>query len=225
LIRISSTILESYRRLIETEWGDEQELIAQVMGEPFTPSWQMQAGTAWHSVVAGPWCGEAKWVVLDGRKAEIWQSGNYWFAQQDVAAANKLIGPGLWEIKAVKVLDCFGCPVQIVAKADHVRGLVIQDNKTRWGKPDDARDREASLQWRLYLLAHEAAVFQYNVFCFKEPDGGGYCELRDALSYRFWPYAHLELDCKRWVASFLDWAHLHRLTEYLDRPDSNLEIA
>lgn len=53
MIRISTTTLEAFRRVIETEYGSEAELIAQVKGVPFKPSWQMNAGTAWHACLEG----------------------------------------------------------------------------------------------------------------------------------------------------------------------------
>ena len=80
----------------------------------------------------------------------------------------------------------------------------------------DARDYEASLQWRFYLLIHEGACFRYNLFDFANPKEGC-CELRDIVSVRFWPYAGLESECRAWLKRFIEWAGDRRLLGLLDR--------
>lgn len=45
--------IESFRRVMQTEFGDEGELIRAVKGTPDAPNWMMLAGTAWHAVLDG----------------------------------------------------------------------------------------------------------------------------------------------------------------------------
>ncbi len=54
MIRVSTTTLEQYRRVIETEYASEGELAASIRGEPFTRTWQMAAGAAWDELLADP---------------------------------------------------------------------------------------------------------------------------------------------------------------------------
>ena len=213
MIRVSTTTLEAYRRAVQTEFGNADELAAQIRGEPTPISWQMQAGMAWHSVLAAKdyiWDEEHEWADVGGRS---------WVFDKNAARSSRNhIGPGLWEVKATTQLD----GVTVVAQADHVRGLVIQDAKTKFSNPD-ARDYEQSLQWRFYLLVHGARLFEYNLFDFADPKGG-YCELRNIVSFAFWPYAGMEQDCRRWLHSFLAWAEGRGLLPYLHRSGSSLPV-
>lgn len=219
MLRISTTTLEQYRRLVATEWGDEAELIASIRGEPFKPSWQMEAGTAWHSVLEAPRSHERWDDATDHESGAYYQSGDYTFNAAHVAKALEHIGRGLWEVKATREIE----GALIVAKADHVRGTLLQDNKTKFSTIDP-RDYEPALQWRFYLLIHDAACLRYNLFAFSEPKDG-YCALRDIVSFKFWPYPALEADCRQWVRRFIDWADSRGLLGYLERQSSTPEAA
>lgn len=213
-LRVSSTTLESFRRLVQTDYGDQSDLIASIMGKPFEPSWQMNAESAWQAVLERP----AEHRQFDETDTAYYRSGDYTFDGGAVGAALKHIGPGLCEVKATREFDVFGCPVTVVAQVDHVRGLFLQENKAKFS-PADPKDYEPSLQWRFYLAVHGAACLRYNLFSFADPRQG-YCQLRDVVSFRFWPYAELELECRQWLLQFLDFAHQHRLTPYLSRTGS-----
>lgn len=213
MLRISVTTLESFRRLIRTEYGSEAELIASIKGQPFEPSWQMNAGRAWD---------DALWLPADETREVAGTSfgrwGKYWFNLAAVQYANKLLGLGVWQIKEVEVMHVGGrrLPVQVVAHADHVRGLEITDNKARFGTVD-LSSYEHSLQWRFYLHIHQAASFRYAVWHFFDPDGGNYCDLKESMTVRFWNYPAMAEDCHRWLIEFLAWADDKDLFVYLDR--------
>lgn len=208
MYRVSTTDLEAFRRIVQSEYGNEADLIAKLMGKPAPSTIFMDAGKAWHA------CIEGKGEGTHASPAMV-QSGGYFFARAAVELAQKVVGPGLCEVKAVKNID----GVDVVAQADHVGGLVVTDHKAKFS-PVDVRAYERSLQWKLYLLVHEAACFVYRCWEFKEPDGGMYCELRNVQSFRFWPYPQMEADCRSWLKSFVAWADQHHLLPYLDRPGS-----
>jgi hypothetical protein len=194
-MRISATWIEQYRRVIETDYASEDELAAQIQGKPFEPSWQMKCGSAFHHALEtfrGP--------VIEGDESQRVAVGDYLFSVPSVVAAQRFIGPGLWEVKHTMEIE----GATVVAKVDHVCGLFLQDNKCKFSTAD-CKDYEPSLQWRLYLLIHGAECLRYNLWSFKDPDETGYCELRDMLSFRFWRYTELESDCRRWVKMFLSW--------------------
>src|ERR1035438_2762991 len=81
-----------------------------------------------------------EWLIRDG---------DYAFADYDVERGRQAMGPGVREVKATKVFDVGGRPVEVVAKADHCHGLIVTDAKTKFGQVD-SKDYEASLQWRFY---------------------------------------------------------------------------
>lgn len=53
-MRVSVTMIEAYRRVMQTEYAKEEQLLAQVQGEQFIPSWQMSAGKAWDTLISHP---------------------------------------------------------------------------------------------------------------------------------------------------------------------------
>ena len=209
MIRVSTTTLESYRRVISTEYGSEAELIANIKGEPFERNWKMDAGSEWDKLVQN-----TAWP--DGRT----RFGNgHTFDLSAIQAAQKHIGAGVWQAKAAKIIE----GVNVVAQVDHIRGTVIQENKAKFSQPD-AKDYETSLQWRFYLLVHDASVCRYNLFDFNDPKDG-YCELTNILSFKFWPYRSLEADCRRWLFDFMAWAEQRKLVRFLNRESSTAEAA
>jgi hypothetical protein len=209
MMRISTTNLEQFRKVIETPYGLEDELIASIKGKPFDPNFNMRAGTAWHTVLQRPLGLPKQWEEEDG----------FAFDLDAVRFAKGHVGPGVCEVKATRTFEADGEPVVVVAKADHCRGLVVQDHKTKF-TPADAKDYETSLQWRFYLMVHGAACFRYNLFSFGTPVKCGealQCELKDVISFNFWPYAGLESECRHWLYLFVDWARSRGLTGYLER--------
>lgn len=198
MIRIRCSYLESFRRVVDTEYGNADELARAIRGNPDPPNWKMEAGTAWHARL-NP-------ATTDERSVE------YDFGEDDVDFAVDYIGPGVFEVPgSLEILP----GVQLLAKADHLYGLAIQDQKTKFS-PADARDYESSLQWRVYLMIHGGAWFRYNLWSFADPKDG-YCELKGVTSFRFWPYCGMAEDVRGWAGAFLDWASSRNLLGFLER--------
>lgn len=214
MIRVRVSTLESFRRVVDTEYGDEAELIESVKrGQEGGPTnWKMEAGTAFHALLADPMVAEG----CPGRD-ELIEEGQFSFLTWDVAEAQQHVGHGLYEIQARKAFLVNGKsrPIEVRGAADWLRGLVIQGHKCKFSAPD-ARDYEASLQWRFYLLLHEARVFRYNLFSFKDPKEG-FCEMTGITSFKFWAYPNLETECREWLSRFVEWAEARHLVPYLER--------
>lgn len=206
MLRVSTTTLESYRRVVATPWGDEAELVAQIKGAPFKPTWQMQAGTAWDRILEADGWGPVSPFV---------RYGDFSFHVDALRRARELIGPGLWQVKATRVWDTPRGPAAVVAKADHVHGLLVDEVKAKFSNAD-ARDYESVLQWRYYLAVLGAQSVRYHLFCFADPKDG-YCELEDVLPFRFWRYDELDLECRAWLVEFVEWAAGKGLLGYLER--------
>lgn len=217
MIRLRVSTLEAFRRVVETDFGDEPELIDRVrrgQWEEGTASEIMRAGTAWHKIIAEPIRFQQigfEPVPFGGNPVPYTYFACNGFTFDDIAveAATKHVGPGLHEVTRRKL---FGA-VEIEGTADLVCGLSLQDHKAKFSQPD-ARDYEDSLQWRFYLAIHEASWFRYNLFDFKDPKEG-YCELKQIVSFRFWPYLGMEAELRGWITRFLDWAEARGLAHFL----------
>ena len=219
MIRVSATMLESFRRVLTTEYATEEELIAQVKGAPFKPTWQMMAGSAWQLALSDPEAGQ--WHTDDeGEYVEFEEYGTT-FSREDVEFGRAHVGPGLCEVKAGRDLFIQGESVRLVAQVDHINGTHIQENKAKFAPPD-VSDYEPSLQWRTYLFVHDAESVRYNLFTFSERYGC--CKLRgEVISATFWRYPGLKNDVRVKVQEFIAWAASRGLLDYLRRPGSTPE--
>lgn len=207
MLRISVTTIESFRRVLTTEYAKESELIASIKGEPVEMPWYVHAGSAWQELLES-----AVTPITDIGRITV---KDFSFDSTALRSAHAILGPGIDEVKATKVYETTRGPANVVAKADHVHGLVITDNKFKASTPD-ARDYESSLQWRFYLDVHGAACFRYILYDFAD-EKSGYCELKAIHAFRFWPYVGLDSDCLRWVNLFVEWAEGRGLLRYLER--------
>lgn len=221
MIRLSTTLIEAFRRFLEYEFTIEAELIAKVRGEPWKPSWQMKAGTEWDRLMNG------EPALAIGEEIEdyclLYMDNGFSFRADQTQTAIEHVGLGVCQVKNTIVVNSAFGPCTLVGVADHMQGLIVNENKAKFSTPDP-KDYEASLQWRCYCLIFGAACVRYNLFHFRDPKGG-YCELTDILSFRFWPYAGLEADCMMWLNEFLAWANDRHLLRYLHRESSTPQAA
>ena len=202
MIRVSVTQLESFRRVIQTQYGDEAELIASIEGQPFTPSWQMRAGSAWHALLAGGEQGEAD---------------EFRFSAEDVAGAKNSCTGGLCELKATRTAIVDRVPVVVSAMADRLTGATVTEHKATFSAPD-TRSYEASLQWRYYLWVFGASCVEYRLWHFSESDKAGQpMRLLGHVSFRCWPYERLEADCLEWLTEFYHWVQAKGLAKHLEK--------
>lgn len=209
MISVRVSTLESFRRVADTSYGDEHELVEYVRhGQTSEPNWMMAAGTAWHRALAG----ESP-DFLDIETGH-WHYGDWLFRNDDVTDAREHVGPGLCEVTARRVFRTPVGNVEVRGTCDRIRGLYVRDAKAKFTTPD-AKDYEPSLQWRFYLLLHGAARFTYDLFAFRDPGDKQLCELRGIESFNFWRYSGLEWECQSWLVRFVEWADSRNLLGFL----------
>lgn len=218
-MRVSVTTIEQFRRVCETEYANEAELVAQVRRDPFEPTWQMRAGSAWDAVLTRP----EKWLKVEQRGdggIDAWYECNgHVFDGDDVAEALERIGGGVVQVKHTMAVPTRWGEVTVVGVADAMNGLVVTDNKAKFSPPDPT-DYDQSLQWRFYLRIFNAACFRYLMYEFKEPGPDRFCVLKSIHETRFWPYDTIESDCLGWLLAFLEWCERNNLLHYLEREGS-----
>ncbi len=205
-LRVST--LEAFRRVIQTEYGDEAELVDRIKRGQWAESegtWQMSIGTAWHACLDGQ--GE--------QKGNLIHYGEYCFHEEALAQAKEHIGPGLREVTGSRAWNLGLLNVVVEGTCDHINGLILQDHKTKFSTVD-AKDYEPSLQWRFYLSIHGGIRFQYNLFSFRDPKNDGLCELTGINSFSFTPYPRMDADLTEWLYKFVDWAESRRLMRFLE---------
>lgn len=224
MLRTSATQLDSYRRLLTEEYMVESELVDAIKGIPCRETDLMQAGTAFHKVLADPIKHLQRHQRTDGMVVSWISCDGFTFDAERTMEAYEYVGPGLCEVKATEVWQTPFGACTVVAQADHVNGRIIQDHKCKFSTPD-ARDYERALQWRVYAAVHGADVVRYNLWHFKEPNESNHCELKEWQSFRFFPYDGMIAECQWWLNSFLAWADSHKLLPYLNRAGSSVSAA
>lgn len=212
-MRTRCTTLESYRRVIQEEYGSEEELIASVKGKPFEPNMYMRAGTAFHAILADPAKYRRSEFDMEGREDEFFESGEFRFAVDSTCTCIEHVQDGICEVPGSKIFQTQHGPITVNGTCDRINGKIIRDAKCTWSTPD-AKSYDRSLQWRLYLQLFEADQFIYDIFAFLEPKDG-FCKLRDIVSFNLFRYPEMEADCERWVRDFVQWADGRNLLEYL----------
>lgn len=207
MIHLRTTTLEKFRTVLETSYGSEEELLDYIKsGQTGQPNWKMACGTSWHTLLA---MNDAEGF---GQRIE---EGGFEFANEDLQAARKHVGPGLCEVSAKQRFEVGKEVVEIDGTCDRIRGLVIRDAKCKFS-PVDPMDYAASLQWKIYTLLFGTEVFVYDLFSFADPRDG-YCELKAIDSFRFWRYAGLENEVRDWIRRFVQWASDRNLLPFLQR--------
>jgi hypothetical protein len=218
VIRIRVSTLEAYRRVMQTDFMTEAELVAYVKAgqeNPYT-AWQAAAGTAWHLLLAAPVARLCDHI--HDNDGMLYEAGGFVFNGDDVHRAREHVGPGLCEQTRRRTFAVDGLGVQVQGTCDRIRGLHVRDAKCKFTPPDPA-DYEPSLQWRAYLLLNDAVCFTYDLFPMKEPTekNGNLCALKDIISFNFWAYPGMEADVLYWVREFVSWARSRDLLKFLDR--------
>lgn len=219
MIRISTTTLESYRRLIETPYGNENLLLLSIKGKDVA-GWQAHAGRALHAIVENP----TGYTISQMLDVPVIEYHGFAYTQAVIDRILHEMGPGVPEVKATRTFYVDGRPVSVVAKADRVDGLMITDLKAKFSQVDH-QATEHDLQWRFYLLVHGAAMFRYLFAQFidqDKPKDGEHFRLKEISQVRYYPYEGLERDCRHWLTQFLSWAESKKLLPYLEREGSSL---
>lgn len=243
MTRVSATTIDQFRRVLQTDYASEGELILSIKGQCET-TWQMAAGSAWEAAIMDDLVATGRYPMTDVERDARFVSlmhdlkNTYDGSEVDLESRDELAFLNLEPVRSgrysfspcaialarqvvgpgvwqVKRVANFN-GVDVVAKADLINGLHIHDVKAKFSSAN-AGDYEHDLQWRFYLAVHEAKFMTFDIFEFREPKEDGFCYLRDVVQVPFWTYPDIMDDCKRWVALFMQWAESKGLTQYFDR--------
>ena len=199
-MRISATVLESFRLYLSEDWFDEADLIASIKREPITAV-RVQRGLAFHSILETP---EAY------RVAGGYRCGGFSFGDDVMQPVlDQIDRRGVFEVKAT--VPCDGHT--LVCRADQILGAHVYEWKCTESSfdPDKYLD---SLQWRVIALALEPLAITYRVACVAE-DQAGVLSLKALEHVTAYPYPGLHDDVRVMVRAFADYARIRRLEAYL----------
>lgn len=208
-------MLESYRYLIDENYGTDEGMILAIKG---LKEWstKMTFGTAFQAVIEhGPEKfldrGTGLYHIRDSNMPE-----EVVLKHSDLELAIKFREqyPNIvHEIPDKFYLDCGEFIALISFKVDGADGLILHENKTT----DKAASHDKylkSMQWRAYLLATQAVKVQYNVFSYHIEEGTNNY-IVDLSTFTFYPYNHLETDVRMFCNSFYRYCKRNGVLGYL----------
>lgn len=164
MIRLTASMLETYRRFVDTEYTTYDDMISAIDGTT-SESPEMALGTAVHKALENYNGTElaVDVVTVDG----------YTFDARSIEKAVDFVTP-MWlkEISGEKTLRLFGDDVVIRCKADALIGTFVVDHKVT-GKVDAHKIESYldSMQWRAYLWVFGGNEFMYNAMVWSESNG------------------------------------------------------
>lgn len=212
MLRISATELEAFRLYRQMKWLSHDEFVRRLRGER-GDSLMMLAGTAFHKFLelANEWEGD-----------EVVQDDFVFILEFD----GVLPLPMIREIKTERQYEIDGLAVTLVAKADAVNGLIVEDHKLT--EQFSAELYIDSLQWRIYLSIFGANTFIYNCFEGKEvklkgrqkrPDGKHVWEVTDLHRLTVNRYEGMEREVLRWLRDLVGFIREH-VPERIGHPEA-----
>ena len=209
-LRISATLLESFRLYQSEDWYKEQDLIDGIKGQlRQTP--KMRLGQAYHYLLEHPQ------LTLDG----VYERNGLRFAPYAIDSVLERLSPGgVFETKVAKTIGPTreGDELVLVAKADYIQGLHLSEFKAPLDGQFDAEKYERSYQWRVMVLLYGVSKVTYHIACLKQQDDGLH-GLRSLDSMDLYPYSALEGDVSDLIGEFLHYVRLRKLDGYLRRED------
>lgn len=218
MLRVSVTMLNSFRLLMTEDWMDAARFDAEVRGER-APTRQMRLGSAIHAILENPTAHAVGDLDAPGEYCATVDGEEFVFPREIIEPCLAVVElGGVAECKAALDYDIDGEQVTVVGKADRLVGNSVIEYKSKWGR-FDVKDYAAALQWRYYLRLFRAARVRYHVFVIAEDEGGEDFDaayaLRSIEPFDFFPYPGLAADCERWVRAFTVYAHAHQLEPWL----------
>jgi hypothetical protein len=201
-LRISATLLESFRLYLKADWFDEADLIAQIQGV-FTPTPQIRLGKAYHA------CVEKPQLSLSG----FYEKDGYRFEREAIEGMRRRIIPGLFEVKTTKMIRIGSEDVTLVSKCDHIIGAHLDEFKT--STQFDADKYLASIQWRLMMWLFDTTSVTYHVATLGEDEEDNIVRLKGIESLNVFPYPQLKDDCFELVREFCQYLRTKGLEGYL----------
>ena len=184
---------------------DDAEFVARLEGRaPYTEA--ARIGTAFHACMER----ELNWmrdIGAEGTTLSAFSRGITAFDFRDTLEIDA--GGARTEVRASALLEdvADGVDVELTGHADAQRGRRIWDWKTT-SKAIDLERYQRSMQWRSYLMLHDADRFTYGVFRLAVPkseDGVWVYRVVESETLDCWRYPEMEEDVRRVAGELGEW--------------------
>lgn len=199
-IRISPSVLESYRLYTVEDWFDTQRLYDQ-LSKPFEETEAMLLGRAFHSVIEKPplsW--DEQTVERDGFVFESVSMPRFDFKVK--------------EVKDTKVIETKYGPVTIATKADAIDGNVVNEIKTST-KSIDPLKYIYSVQWKCMCYVFGVSIARFRCFQLRKNKNGIYSVVSSPTTGRLIFGPNMIIEIKELIEGFIQFCITKDLTDIL----------
>lgn len=223
MLSITPSKLEVFRKYIHEEyngWFTEEKVIEQIMGTQKS-SFKANLGTAIHEILE-----KGYERYFDGKtglysvKVRVKDQPDevFEFKPLELTTVMEYVNThksAIHEVPLEMNLEVNGHEVLIRMKIDQIMGVSVTDHKTSDKEPKHD-DFEASLQWRIYLLATQAKFFTYNHFQYRWSQRGKKGDLSIIRrEFPLYPYEKMLNEVKGWIQHFIIFCEKHDLMDYI----------
>ncbi len=208
-LRLTPSLLESFRYYCNFEFKALSELEAQIKGEPVTVTPAMALGSAFHKVAEG----ELDWGA--GEHDGFYLADGLLFDAETTDEALALRGPGVAEVWCSKPLLTVPHQPLLRGRADWLSGTIPYEIKTK-EKDFEPSDYAASLQWQCYLHMLDAEECRYLLVRLEERvEGAWWVKNADVLP--LFRYVNMEEHITGWATRFIHFCESRGLLPYLEK--------
>lgn len=223
ILSFSPSKLEFFRKFIHEEyngWFTRERVIDNIKGIQ-ERSFKANLGTAIHEVLEKgykPYYDSERKIYLvtvENRDEDVpndifeFNDNELAFIKQYYDTHKRVVNEIPLELK----LKIQGNDVIMRMRLDQMQGISVTDHKTSDKEPK-IDEFERSVQWKLYLLATGAKIFNYNHIQYKK--------LKKDIEYRlipkswqFYPYPEMYNDILGWGNRFINFCKIEGLIEYI----------
>jgi len=220
LLVISPSKLERFRQYLDGEFYESvtaEKVIESIKGlQPWTP--KMTFGTAFHAILEegiSSFPTEENHVIV--RTKDLPDVLHIPIQVAKVAEKYRTQHPSMvYEVKLKGYVDTGSHKVLLNGRMDGVEGLHLHEQKTSSRKPD-LSFYERSAQWKCYLMmAQDAKLVQYNLFCYQLKEGESIPNEIEPFSFQLLPYPELERDVIHILNEFIRFCKHHGLLSHIE---------
>lgn len=205
MIRISASLLDSYRLFKDFEFISVEEMDKRLMREPTPQTDKMKIGAAFHEVAQG-----------GGSKVDdIFHYENYQFMSPDIDALITRLAPGIHEVKKYDtVIPSPHGKINITARVDSIHGATVHEIKTKIGQAPKPEAYMDSWQWKVYLRVFGAKKLVYHL-CQLSFDKKAEAFNVEIDSLDLYPYPTMNNEVDSAFCELVEYAEHRGLLDYL----------
>jgi hypothetical protein len=204
MLRITPSLLDSFRLFHEADFMSLQDLESRIKREPITPTPAMLLGAAFHKIAERSPDVEST--------SEFYSIDGLLFDRESVDDALEPLKDGISEVWCSRVLDRVPHAPLLRGRVDRIVGATPWEIKTK-DKDFDPEYYAASLQWTSYLHMLDVDECRYLLVRLEEGEDCWRVKYADPLP--LFRYCGMDDHLNEWAGRFMAFCETRNLLSYL----------